>query len=59
MIHHPNTSVERIATVNACRTASEEDQALATIRAGSQAGGGFGGLAMGLMLSEIGDMSLL
>src|SRR5215203_850012 len=59
MIHHPNTSVERIAAVSACKTAREAFHALATTSAGSQAGGGFGGLVKGWMLKEIWDMSLL
>src|SRR5215203_1128867 len=59
MIHHPNTSVDRIAAVSACKTVREAFHDLATTSAGSQAGGGVGGLVTGWMLSEIRDMSLL
>jgi hypothetical protein len=47
MNHQPNTSVERIAAASACKTASEAVHAFATMRAGSQAGGGLGGLETG------------
>ncbi len=59
MTHHPKTSVESTAAARPCRTASEALHARATISAGSQAGGGFGGLATGRMPREIWDVSLL
>jgi hypothetical protein len=59
MTHHPKTSVERMAAPRACNTAREAVHARATTSAGSQAGGGFGGLATGVMLREIWEVSLL
>src|SRR5215210_2506000 len=59
MIHHPKTTVEMKAALRPCRTASEALHARATTSAGSQAGGGFGGLATGRMLREIWEVSLL
>src|SRR5215204_1014124 len=47
MNHHPKTTVARTAAARLCRTASESVQACVTINAGSQVGGGFGGLGTG------------
>src|ERR687889_2536271 len=59
MIHHPNTTVVRTAAARPCRTASEAVHARATTCAGSQVGGGSGGLETGRMLREIRDVLLL
>src|SRR5215218_4577243 len=43
MNHHPKTTAARTAAARLCRTASESVHARATISAGSQVGGSFGG----------------